>query len=78
MNEVVTFANVIIKTHYDDKYTSFNFKKNDKIYLRLHHDYKIFGEKNRKFHQQRVGFFSIFSKIDNLVYKLDLSSIMKI
>ena len=32
---------IIIKARYNDKYTLFNFKKNNEIYLRLYHNYKI-------------------------------------
>ena len=53
-----------------------NLKKNFKMYLRLYHDYTISSIINKKLSQQRVDFFIILNKIDNLVYRLDFSSIM--
>ena len=51
IDEIITFINVIIKTRYDNKYTLFNLKKNNEIYLYLYHKYKILEKENRKFHQ---------------------------
>ena len=38
------------------------------MYLRLHHDYTISNIINKKLSQQRVDFFIILNKINNLVY----------
>ena len=78
MNEIIIFANVIIKIRYDDKNILLNLKKNNEVYLRFHYKYKILEKENRKFHQQRVDFFLILSKVDNFIYKFDLSFIIKI
>lgn len=77
-DEAIAFANVMTKARYDGKHTPLNLKEGDEVYLRLHHGYKIPGEGNRKLHQQRVGPFSVISKVGNLAYKLNLPPIMKI
>ena len=41
INEVIIFVNVIIKSHYNNKYTPLNFKKENKIYLYFYYNYKI-------------------------------------
>ena len=48
------------------------------MYLRLYQKYTISNLVNLKLSKQRVDFFEIFDKIDNLVFRLQLSFIMKI
>ena len=49
------------------------------IYLRLHQNYTIFDLFNRKLFNQRVDSFKILKTVDNnQIYRLQLSSIMKI
>ena len=75
---VMTFANVLNKTRYDEMHKTLKFQIDDKMYLRLHHDYTIFELVNHKLSKQRVKFFSVIEKIDNFVFRLQLFSIMKI
>ena len=75
---VMTFANVLSKARYDAMHKTLKFKIDDKMYLRLHHDYTIFDLSNHKLSKQRVEFFPIIEKIDNLAFRLQLSSVMKI
>ena len=72
----IAWINIIIKFNYDRRHIFLNLKKNFKTYLRLHHDYTISSIINKKLSQQRVDFFIILNKIDNLVYRLDFSLIM--
>ena len=51
-------------------------KENSFVYLRLYHEYIIFDIKNKKLLQQRVNFFKILQKIDLLIYRFELSSII--
>ena len=75
---IMTFVNAFSKTCYDNKHRVINIKKNDMIYLRLYQKYTISNFVNFKFSKQRVDFFEIFDKIDNLVFRLQLSFVMKI
>ena len=75
---VMTFVNVFSKVRYDEIHKTMKFKIDDKMYLRLHHDYIIFDLFNHKLAKQRVRSFSIIEKIDNFVFRLQLFSIMKI
>ena len=74
----MTFINVLSKTRYDAIHKTLEFKIDDKMYLRLHHDYTIFDLFNHKLSKQRVKLFSIIEKIDNLTFRLQLSFVMKI
>ena len=77
-DEAISFANAMSKHRYDGKHTPLSVKPGDKVYLRLHHGYKIAGEGNHKLHQQRAGPFEVLRKVGNLAYELKLSPIMKI
>ena len=74
----MTFVNAFSKARYDEIHKTMKFKVDDKMYLRLHHDYTILDLFNYKLAKQRVRFFSIIEKIDNFVFKLQLLSVMKI
>ena len=75
---IITFVNAFNKTRYDSKHRVINIKKNDIIYLRLYQEYTISNLVNFKLLKQRVDFFEIFDKIDNLVFRLQLLFVMKI
>ena len=75
---IMTFVNAFNKTRYDNKHRVINIKKSDIIYLRLYQKYTISNLVNFKFSKQRVDFFEIFDKIDNLTFRLQLSFVMKI
>ena len=72
----IAFANALYKAQYDFSHISMKLHEGDMIYLRLHHDYKISGLKNKKLSNQRVDSFRIIQKVGNLVYRLELSSTM--
>ena len=73
--DVTNFAIVKIKIYYDSRHTSIRLKQNEKIYLQLNKDYKLFDKLNSKLFQQRCESFRIFERIERLAYKLKLSSI---
>ena len=73
----ITFVNVLNKTRYDAMHKTLKFKIDDKMYLRLHHNYIIFDLFNHKLSKQRVKSFSIIEKIDNLTFRLQLLFVMK-
>ena len=75
---VMTFVSALSKARYDEVHRTMKLKIDDKMYLRLHHDYTIFDLSNHKLIEQRVRSFSIIEKIDNLVFRLQLFSVMKI
>ena len=72
------FVNVFSKIRYDEIHKILKFNIDDKMYLRLHQNYIIFDLINHKLSKQRVKFFLIIEKIDNLAFRLQLFSIMKI
>ena len=74
----MTFANVLSKARYDAIHKTLELKIDDKMYLRLHHDYTISSLFNHKLSKQRVELFSVIEKIDNLAFRLQLFSVMKI
>ena len=74
----ITFVNVLNKVRYDAIHKTLKFKIDDKMYLRLHHDYIIFDLFNHKLSKQRVKFFFVIEKIDNFVFRLQLFFVMKI
>ena len=76
IEKTIAWINIIIKFNYDRRYIFLNLIKNFKTYLRLHYDYTISSIINKKLSQQRVDFFIILNKIDNLIYRLNLSSII--
>ena len=63
---------------YDNKHTRIDLKKDSYVYLRFHHDYIISDIINKKLFNQRVEPFKILKKIENLIYHLKLSLVMKI
>ena len=74
----MTFANVLSKVRYDAVHKTLKLKIDDKMYLRLHHDYIISDLFNHKLSEQRVELFPITEKIDNLAFRLQLFPVMKI
>ena len=45
---MIVFTFIIIKVRYDLKYLVINFKKGDKVFLKLYYRYKILKLINRK------------------------------
>jgi hypothetical protein len=76
--EAISFANVVMKIRYDQIKTSMQFNINDFVYLTLHKEYIQIDLINKKFSKQRSDFVKIIEKMNNFVYKLDVSSIWKI
>ena len=74
----MTFANALNKARYDEVHKALKINIDDKMYLRLHHDYIIFDLFNHKLSKQRIKFFSVIEKIDNLAFRLQLFFVMKI
>ena len=48
IDNIIIFVAIFIKVRYDFKYLILNLKKNDKIYLKLYHEYSILDLINRK------------------------------
>ena len=63
-----------VKRHYDDKHTSIYMRKNDYVFIKLHHNYDIsfIAIFKSKYSQQYVKSFRILKRIDKLIYRLDL------
>ena len=75
---VMTFVNALSKIRYDTIHKTLKLKIDDKMYLRLHHDYIISNLFNHKLSKQRVKFFFVNEKIDNFAFRLQLFFVMKI
>jgi ferredoxin-NADP reductase len=75
---VINFVNTRSKIIFDDKYKSLAYNIDDKMYLRLYHEYFLFEKKNVKLFHQRFESYIIKRKIDNAAYELKLSSISRI
>src|SRR6266513_4561310 len=67
-----------MKYCYDKYYIFLLLNFNDLVMLKLHHKYCVSDIKNKKLSIQQVRHFSIKQQVFSLVYKLDLSSNMKI
>ncbi len=75
---VINFVNARFKIIFDDKHKSMIFNTENKVYLRLHHEYFLSEKENFKLFNQRVDSFVIKRKVDNATYELELSSISRI
>lgn len=75
---VIIFVNVKMKFQYDNKHIIFLLKSSDKVFLKFHVDYILFGKHNKKFFQQRCESFIIKRRIDRLTYELNLSPKWKV
>ena len=73
--EIIVFAAMSIKKHYDKKHISKFFSSDDKITLHLHKRYTISLTKKleKKFTQQYANYFTVLKQVDHLAYELDLS-----
>src|SRR6266513_4991718 len=67
-----------MKYHYNKHHISLLLNSDDLVMLKFHHRYHVSDIKNKKLSIQQVRHFSIKQQISSLVYKLDLSSNMKI
>src|SRR6266487_3008001 len=67
-----------MKYCYNKHHISLLLNSDDLVMLKLHHKYHVSDVKNKKLLIQQVRHFSIKQQVFSLVYKLDLSSNMKI
>src|SRR5204862_4571583 len=67
-----------MKYCYDKYHIFLLLNSDDLVMLKLHHRYCVSNVKNKKFLIQQVRCFSIKQQVFFLIYKLDLSSNMKI
>lgn len=72
--DAVAFANVKSKVIYNKRYKSLLLQKDDKMFLRLHKNYKLSGKTNSKLSHQRCDSFKIKKKIERMTYELELSA----
>ena len=78
IEDVVVFVNVMHKLRYDKVYKNIKLIVESYVFLRLHVEYIILDQNNKKLNQQRMKLFKILEKIDHFVYRLKLSSVIKI
>lgn len=67
---------MLTKLYYDNKHASIRFEKENWILLRLHKNYNILNTivLDFKLSQQYTKFFQIIEKINNLIYKSNIST----
>jgi hypothetical protein len=72
---VIDWAQMINKTHYDRRHSSLFLKIDEWTMLRLHHDYSISESKNmiKKISTQYVKSFKVVQRIKRLAYRLVIS-----
>ena len=78
IEKTIIFVNVMRKLRYDATYINLKLTIDNYAYLYLYNNYTIPNLINKKLYQQRVNSFKILKKIDTLIYRLKLFSIMKI
>ena len=71
--DVIVFVNVKVKIYYNVKHQVIFFCFDEKIYLRLHYNYKLLDRFNRKMFNQRYESFIVKRRVKRLIYKLNLS-----
>jgi transposase InsO family protein len=72
---VIDWAQMINKIHYDRRHSSLFLKMSEWILLRFHHEYSISKSKDmtKKMFAQYIEFFKIIQRIERLVYRLNVS-----
>jgi hypothetical protein len=80
IENVIDWAQMINKIHYDRRHSSLFLKVNEWALLQLHHDYFISESKNmtKKIFAQYVDSFKVIQRIDRLIYRLNISFDWKI
>ena len=78
VQDSITWANLVMKNHYDRCHISLLLNSEDLIMLKLHHEYHVSDVKNKKLFIQQVNYFFIKWWVLLLVYELKLSANMKI
>ena len=63
----ITFVNVNMKIQYDRNHKLLTLKEGDRVFIKLHKEYKV-QRVNQKLGQQRVKPFSVIEKIEKLAY----------
>ena len=76
--DAIDFVAAKIKVYYDARHTSILLRSDEKIYLQLNKDYKLFDKLNSKLSQQRCESFKILERVERLAYRLKLSSTWRI
>ena len=71
----IAYEQMLVKKYYDNKHKSIHLKNETWVLLRLHKKYNIFNifVLDFKLSQQYTKSFQVLKKIDNLVYKLNIS-----
>jgi hypothetical protein len=77
---VINWAQMINKTHYDRRHSSLFLKVEEWTMLRLHYEYFMskFENMTKKIATQYVESFKITQRIERLIYRLNISSNWKI
>lgn len=73
--DALTFAIITIKIRYNERYKLLIMKSEDRVYVKLHHEYKLSELKNIKLLNQRARPFSVLKQGENLTYELELPKI---
>ena len=76
----IAHEQMLAKYYYDNKHDNIQFEMNDWVLLRFHKNYTISSVKilSSKLLSQYIEFFQILERIDNLIYRLKISSNWKV
>ena len=72
--DAISYVDITSKIRYNSMHVLFLLKSKNKIFLRLHHEYSLFGKHNRKLFNQRIDSFLVKRRVKRLAYELELSS----
>lgn len=76
--EAIQFARVRQKHRHDRHHRTLQLQPGDKVFLRLHHGYKLMGNMNRKLDRQRDGPMEVLERIGKNAYRIKIPAGMKI
>ena len=72
--DATVFAQAKAKIYYDVKHQPILFHSENKVYLRLYHEYQLPDRFNRKMFNQRCESFTVKRRVGRLAYELKLSA----
>ena len=70
--DATDFVAAKAKVYYDARHTPILLRSDEKTYLQLNKDYKLFDKPNPKLSQQRCESFKILERVERLAYRLEL------
>ena len=76
--EAIAHAQTMTKIRYDPRHKLLNLEPGQKVFIKLHKEYKQPNLFNRKFSKQKIESATIVKKIEKLIYRLNIFQTWKI